>query len=278
MEESDLDKIFINVYCRKYMGGIYMMDRFLNSCALLFCCLLIPLTVAKADVTWEFIESICKPATKFEYKGIRPGMTVAEVKALSANDPTFFQQNDAADLVLSKHERVTWETYDSHKANIPDQALYRLAYQYSFKLDRGWLKKNGTDVYNKILSTYGEPRSKIPPKVNSKFFQVVYGPQKRTSNGDWMKFINACKAEIGGESAVLSKNAGYLLGLFLKYDEAYNEIQSVCPKALDKEYHAYLKDHFQPTVQFQGADNFSMSTNCPAAGKWARLQTLKKNK
>jgi len=253
------------------------MDRFLSACAVFFCCLTIPLSVARADVTWEFIESICETATKFEYKGIRPGMTVAEVKALSKNAPTFFQNNDAADLVLNKNERVMWETYDSHKANIPDQPLYKLSYQYSFKQDRGWLKKNGDSVYNNILATYGEPRSKIPPKVNSKFFQVVYGPQTRTFNGIRMKFINACKAEIGGESAVLSKNAGYLLNLFLQYDKAYNEIKSVCPKALDKEYHAYLKASLQPTVQFQGADSFTMSTNCPAAEKWTRLQTLRKN-
>ena len=236
--------------------------------------------MVKADVTWEFIESICKPATKFEYKGVRPGMTVAEVRALSTNSPTFFQQDDAADLVLSKHERVYWETYDTGKASTPDQALYKITYQYSFKLDRNWLKKNGVAVYKNILSTYGEPASKIGPKENSKFFRIVYGPQQKmvtAPGGYWMKFLNTCKAENGGGSAVLSKNASGLMNMFPLIDKAYGELKAVCPRALDKEYLAYLKDHFQPTVQFQGADNFSMSTNCPAAEKWALTQRLRKN-
>jgi len=210
-------------------------------------------------------------------------MTVAEVKALSTNTPTFFQNNDAADLVLNKHERVLWETYDSGKASMPDQALYNLTYHYSFKLDRDWLEKNKFAVYKDILSTYGEPTSKIAPTENKyEGFQIVYGgPKQKMANapdGYWMKFLNACKAEIGGGSAVLNKNVGYLMNMYLLFDEAYNEVKALCPTALDKEYPAFLKDRLQPRVQFGVGEGFSMSTTCPAAAKWTRLQTLRKNK
>lgn len=251
------------------------MTRFLLSSTILFLFSFLAISSAQSAVTEELIDSICAEGKSIKFKGISPGMTVAELEALSANTPEYAAKNDVGRLKLSKKETVQWGTYNTRQAAVKELVIYKINYWYDLTKDWEWIQNNSLYTYETIMSTNGEPAELTPPNKKNENWVIHYGKDTKSvtiPGGPWMTFVNACKAEAGNQPEV-SKNLSDILRMDFTFDKSYAALKALCPNAMGNEYMAFLRYYLQPTVTFKLSQaTLSMAANCPASEKWHMIQ------